>query len=75
MKNKKEVKVIDGKIPYEEIKNEKDITFVIITKDEKILEESVKAIADIHKENKDMNITVVISSDYKKLHEATNGKL
>ena len=75
MKNKKEVKVIDGKIPYEEIKDEKDITFVIITKDEKVLEESVKAIADIQKENKDMNITVVISSDYEKLHKATNGKL
>ena len=74
-KNNKEIKIIDGNIPYEEIKDEKDITFVVITKDEKVLEETLKAITNVYNENKDRNITVVISSDYKQLHEATNGKL
>lgn len=74
-KNSKEIKVIDGNIPYEEIKDEKDITFVVITKDEKVLEETLKAITNVYNENRDRNITVVISSDYDKLHKATNGKL
>ena len=74
-KNSKEIKVIDGNIPYEEIKDEKDITFVVITKDEKVLEETLKAITNIYNENRDRNITVVISSDYEKLNKVTNGKL
>lgn len=70
-----EIEVINGKIPYNEIKGEKDITFVLITKDEKVLEETIKSIAEFYKEHKDMNINVVISSDYEKLHEASNGTL
>ena len=74
-KNNKEIKVIDGNIPFENIKDEKDITFVVITKDEKRLEETIKSIAEFYKEHKDMNINVVISSDYEKLYEASNGTL
>lgn len=74
-KNNKEIKIIDVNIPYEEIKDEKNITFVVITKDEKVLEETLKAITDIYNENRDRNITVVISSDYEKLNKVTNGKL
>lgn len=70
-----EIEVINGKIPYNEIKGEKDITFVLITKDEKVLEETIKSIAEFYKEHKDRNINVVISSDYEKLHEASNGTL
>ena len=71
----KEIKIIDVNIPYEEIKDEKNITFVVITKDEKVLEETLKAITNIYNENRDRNITVVISSDYEKLNKVTNGKL
>lgn len=74
-KNNKEIKIIDMNIPYEEIKDEKNITFVVITKDEKVLEETLKAITNIYNENRDKNITVVISSDYEKLNKVTNGKL
>lgn len=74
-KNNKEIKIIDVNIPYEEIKDEKNITFVVITKDEKVLEETLKAITNIYNENRDRNITVVISSDYEKLNKMTNGKL
>ena len=74
-KNSKEIKIIDVNIPYEEIKDEKNITFVVITKDEKVLEETLKAITNIYNENRDRNITVVISSDYEKLNKVTNGKL
>lgn len=74
-KNNKEIKIIDVNIPYEEIKDEKNITFVVITKDEKVLEETLKAITNIYNENRDRNITVVISSDYEKLNKVTNGKL
>lgn len=75
MRKNKEIEVINGKIPYNEIKEEKDITFVLITKDEKILEETIKSIAEFYKEHKDMNINVVIPSDYEKLHEVSNGTL
>ena len=74
-KNNKEIKIIDVNIPYEEIKDEKNITFVVITKDEKVLEETLKAITNIYNENRDRNITVVISSDYEKLNKVTNDKL
>lgn len=74
-KNNKEIKIIDVNIPYEEIKDEKNITFVVITKDQKVLEETLKAITNIYNENRDRNITVVISSDYEKLNKVTNGKL
>ena len=74
-KNNKEIKIIDVNIPYEEIKDEKNITFVVITKDERVLEETLKAIINIYNENRDRNITVVISSDYEKLNKVTNGKL
>lgn len=74
-KNNEEIKIIDVNIPYEEIKDEKNITFVVITKDEKVLEETLKAITNIYNENRDRNITVVISSDYEKLNKVTNGKL
>lgn len=75
MINKKDViEVKDGVIPYDEIKDQKDITFVIITKDEKVLEDSIKAITKVKEEYKDKDFTVVISSSYEKLHTLSNGK-
>lgn len=75
MKNKKNViEVKDGVIPYDKIKDQKDITFVIITKDEKVLEDSIKAISKVKDEYKDKDFNVVISSSYEKLHTLSNGK-
>lgn len=75
MKNKKNViEVKDGVIPYDKIKDQKDITFVIITKDEKVLEESIRAISKVKDEYKDKDFNVVISSIYEKLHTLCNGK-
>ena len=55
MFKKKEIRVIDGIIPYDEIKDEKEITFVIITKDEDVLSKSIEAIKNLHEKNKDKN--------------------
>ena len=75
MKNKKNViEVKDGVIPYDKIKDQKDITFVIITKDEKVLEDSIKAISKVKDEYKDKDFNVVISSSYEKLHTLSNDK-
>lgn len=67
-KKKKEIKVIDGVIPYDEIKDHKDITFIVISVDEKVITKSIKAIANVYKQYKDRNFNVVISSSYEKLH-------
>lgn len=63
----------DGIIPYNEIGDLKDLTFVVTTKDMVVFENVIKSITDFHKEHKDMNINVVISSSYTKLHELSNG--
>ncbi len=34
-KKKKEIKVIDGIIPYDEIKDDQDITFIVISANKK----------------------------------------
>lgn len=74
-KDSKIIDVVDGKIPYNEIKNEDKITFIIITQDEDVLKKSIQAIAEVSKENKEKEINVVISSSYEKLHKITNGAL
>lgn len=74
-KDSKIIDVIDDKIPYDKIKNEDKITFIIITQDEDVLKKSIQAIAGVSKENKEKEINVVISSSYKKLHKITNGAL
>ena len=72
-KKKKEIKVIDGNIPYNEIKDNKDITFVVISADEKVITKSIEEIAKVHNQYKDRNFNVVISSSYEKLHKLSNG--
>lgn len=74
-KDSKIIDVVDGKIPYNEIKNENKITFIIITKDEDVLKKSIQSISEVSKENKEKEINVVISSSYEKLHKITNGAL
>lgn len=72
-KKKKEIKIIDGVIPYDEIKDNKDITFIVISADEKTLIKSIEAIVNVHKQYEDINFNVVISSSYEKLHKLSNG--
>ena len=74
-KKNKEIKVINGVIPYGDIKDHKDITFIVITKDENVLTKSLEAITEVYKQYKDRNFNVVISSSYDKLHKISNGAL
>lgn len=74
-KDSKIIDVVNGKIPYDEIKNEDKITFIIITQDEDVLKKSLQAIAEVTKDNKEKEINVVILSSYEKLHKITNGAL
>ena len=74
-KETKEIKVIDGVIPYNEIDEHKDISFIVITEDEEVLTKSLEAITKVQKEYRDKNFTVFISSSYEKLHEISNGML
>lgn len=69
----KEIEVVNGVIPYDEIKEHKDITFIIISVDEKIITKSIEAITNVHKQYKDRNFNVVVSSSYEKLHKLSNG--
>ena len=69
----KEIEVVNGVIPYDEIKEHKDITFIIISVDEKIITKSIEAITIVHKQYKDRNFNVVVSSSYEKLHKLSNG--
>lgn len=69
----KEIEVVNGVIPYYEIKDHKDITFIVISVDEKVITKSIKAIANVHKQYKDRNFNVVVSSSYEKLHKLSNG--
>ena len=63
----------DGVIPYNKIKNQENVTFIVITKDETTLQKVITSIADFHNEHKTMKINVVISSDYLKLHKISGG--
>lgn len=72
-KKKKEIKVIDGIIPYDEIKDNQDITFIVISADEKTLIKYIEAIVNVHEQYKDRNFNVGISSSYEKLHKLSNG--
>lgn len=72
-KKKKEIKVIDGMIPYDEIKDNQDITFIVISADEKTLIKSIEAIVNVYEQFKDRNFNVVISSSYEKLHRLSRG--
>ena len=75
--SQKESKVIhienDKIIPYKQIQDEKNITCVVITKDETTLEKIIKSITTFHDSHKDMEINVVISSSYQKLHKLSGG--
>ncbi len=68
----KEIEVVNGVIPYDEIKEHKDITFIVISVDENVITKSIEAIANVHKQYKDRNFNVVVSSSYEKLHKLSN---
>ena len=69
----KAIKIVNGVIPYDEIKEHKDITFIVISVDEKVITKSIEAITNVHKQYKDRNFNVVVSSSYEKLHKLSNG--
>lgn len=65
----KKIEIKDGIIPYDEIKDEKEITFAIVTEDTQVLEKTISAITKVYKENKDKSFNVVISRSYEKIKE------
>ena len=65
----KKIEIKDGIIPYDEIKDEKEITFVIVTEDTQVLEKTISAITKVYKENIDKTFNVVISRSYEKIKE------
>lgn len=65
----KKIEIKNGIIPYDEIKDEKEITFVIVTEDTQVLEKTISAITKVYKENKDKSFNVVISKSYEKIKE------
>ena len=73
LKNKK-ITVIDGVMPNDEIKDYEEITFVIISTNEKLLIQSIESISKIHKQYKDKTFNIVLSSSYNKLHELSNNE-
>ena len=75
LNNKELIEIKDGIISYDKIKNQKNVTFIIITQDMKSLEKTIKEITKIKAEHKDTDFTVLISSSYDKLLTLTSGKL
>lgn len=67
--NKKRIEVKNGIIPYDEIKNEKNITFIIITDDMEVLEASINAIAKEYEKDTSRTFNVVISRSYNKIKD------
>lgn len=65
----KKIEIKNGIIPYDEIKDEKEITFVIVTEDTQVLEKTISAITKVYKENIDKTFNVVISRSYEKIKE------
>ena len=65
----KKIEIKDGIIPDDEIKDEKEITFVIVTEDTQVLEKTISAITKVYKENKDKTFNVVISRSYENIKE------
>ena len=65
----KKIEIKDGIIPYDEIKDEKEITFVIVTEDTQVLEKTISAITKVYKDNKDKTFNVVISRSYENIKE------
>ena len=65
----KKIEIKNGIIPYDEIKDEKEITFVIVTEDTQVLEKTISAITKVYKENIDKTFNVVISRSYEKIRE------
>lgn len=65
----KKIEIKNGIIPYDEIKDEKEITFVIVTEDTQVLEKTIGAITEVYKENKDKTFNVVIARSYEKIKE------
>ena len=65
----KKIEIKNGIIPYDEIKDETEITFVIVTEDTQVLEKTISAITKVYKENKDKSFNVVISKSYEKIKE------
>lgn len=63
------IEIKDGIIPYDEIKDEKEITFVVVTEDTQALEKTISAITKVYKENKDKSFNVVITRSYEKIKE------
>ena len=61
------------KTNYDEIKDNQDITFIVISADEKTLIKYIEAIVNVHEQYKDRNFNVVISSSYEKLHRLSRG--
>ena len=65
----KRIEIKNGIIPYNEIKDEEEITFVIVTEDMEVLKKTISAITEVYKENEDKSFNVVISRSYEKIKE------
>lgn len=63
----------NNNIPYGEIENTENITFVIVSTDESTITKIITSINEFHLKNKNLNITVVLSSSYDKLHTISHG--
>lgn len=73
MKKSNVIEINSDKIPYNEIKKLKDVTLIIVTEDEKVLENVLGAITKFQEDNKDINIILYIARSYEKLPDYSFG--
>ena len=74
-KDRAVVRIKGGAIPYDKIKNNNKIAFIVCTPDEETLKKSINSIIQIQEKYPEKDITVFVSSSYEKMHTLSHGLL
>lgn len=69
------ITIDNGIIPYEKFATEDKLTIIVLDKNEEKVSQICKKIADYQDKNREKDITVILSSSYKKLRQITKGAL
>lgn len=69
------ITIDNGIIPYEKFINEDKIKLIVLDKNEEKIARICKEIAKYQNKHREKDITVIISSSYKKIHEITRGAI
>jgi len=69
------ITIDNGVIPYEKFINKDKIQLIVLNENEEKVAQICKEIAKYQNEHREKDITVIVSSSYKKLREITKGAI